>query len=160
MYIVIWKKQVFCGRNHKGHESARKTNHRLHWLHWLLGAVKLQSSHWLSTTNAHEWTRILTVHWIHGRNRMPRRRADYISKDFMVKQNVDCQWDKRLRLLGGSSRFAQALTTTCGSAKFIVCWLGGCESASCAFPVMDCCFPLSCVYTIVIRVFQRRNTYL
>ncbi|MBR5080677.1 MAG: hypothetical protein IKX30_18215 [Victivallales bacterium] len=30
-----------------------------------------------------------------------------------------------LRLLGGSSRFAQAQTTSCGSSKFIVCWLGG-----------------------------------
>ena len=28
-----------------------------------------------------------------------------------------------LRLLGGSSRFAQAQTTSCGSSKFILCWL-------------------------------------
>jgi hypothetical protein len=27
------------------------------------------------------------------------------------------------------------------------------------FPREDCCVPPSCVYTIVIRVFQRRNTY-
>ncbi|MBR5077360.1 MAG: hypothetical protein IKX30_01335 [Victivallales bacterium] len=29
-----------------------------------------------------------------------------------------------LRLLGGSSRFAQTETTSCGSSKFIACWLG------------------------------------
>ncbi|MBO4528387.1 MAG: hypothetical protein J5743_12210 [Victivallales bacterium] len=32
---------------------------------------------------------------------------------------------KRLRLLGGSSRFAQAQTTSCGSLKFMVRSLGG-----------------------------------
>ena len=30
---------------------------------------------------------------------------------------------KGLRLLGGSSRFAQAKTTSCGSSKSIICWL-------------------------------------
>ncbi|MBR5077896.1 MAG: hypothetical protein IKX30_04055 [Victivallales bacterium] len=30
-----------------------------------------------------------------------------------------------LRLLGGSSRFAQVQTTSCGSSKSMVCWLGG-----------------------------------
>ena len=32
---------------------------------------------------------------------MPRRWADNIPKDFMVKQNVDHEWCKLLRLLGG-----------------------------------------------------------
>ncbi|MBO4528450.1 MAG: hypothetical protein IKS92_13940 [Victivallales bacterium] len=32
---------------------------------------------------------------------------------------------KGLRLLGGSSRFAQVQTTSCGSLKSMVCWLGG-----------------------------------
>ncbi len=37
---------------------------------------------------------------------------------------------KGLRLLGGSSRFAQVKTISCGSLKFIVCLLCGCESVS------------------------------
>ena len=42
------------------------------------------------------------------------------------RQRMSCGSSKFIVCwLGGSSRFAQAQTTSCGSLKFIVCWRGG-----------------------------------
>ena len=80
---------------------------------------------------------------------MPPRRSRHSPEDSLIKQDVDHECTKRLpaarrfvtlrasgnnvmrklevhvRWLGGSSRFTQAQTTSCGSLKFIVCWFGG-----------------------------------
>ena len=50
------------------------------------------NGHKLLTTNGHEWTRMFMMSPLNTQKKqMPRRRADCISKDFKVKQNVDCQ---------------------------------------------------------------------
>ncbi|MBR5839979.1 MAG: hypothetical protein IKZ84_15675, partial [Victivallales bacterium] len=52
-----------------------------------------------------------------------------------------------LRLLGGSSRFAQAQKLSCGSSKLIVCWLGGssrfaqAKTTSCGSSKLIVCWP-------------------
>ena len=48
------------------------------------------------------------------------------SEEFVYNM-LSCSRKNRegLRLLGGSPRFAQVETTSCGSLKSMVCWFGG-----------------------------------
>ena len=69
-------------------------------------------------TDGHEF---FAVHWIHGRNRCLAD-VGHVSEEFVDSMLF---WSRKnwkgLRLLGGSSRFAQAQTTSCGSLKSMVC---------------------------------------